>query len=161
MTERTDLDLDADDYNDADYIDEADYEDEIDEPAPAPAPAPPRGNRAQRRQQARQKRPQPVRADESPVRREAEAEGVGHDDDEYVDVPFDGPNGREIFTVPADPQDWPGQVLYALENRQAMTAIEGLIGPNRWRSVRLWRTREINRLMETIAERGGFRTTGN
>ncbi|WGH20049.1 tail assembly chaperone [Gordonia phage Tarzan] len=134
----------------------------------------PQPNRAQRR--AADRRPQqPARRPNSsrpagapepqdyrpPVQREAESAGADDDGDEYIDIDFDGPDGRtHTFTVPADPQDWPGSVLYALENRQALTAINGLIGAKSWMVIRDWKMRDINRLYEAIATAGGFAPQG-
>ncbi|QCG77761.1 tail assembly chaperone [Gordonia phage Reyja] len=187
MTAHSNINLDADDYSDGyDGNDRDGFEAEPTEydrmsehPRRAAEPqdlrdedaGPVQPNRAQRR--AAERRPQqPTRRPDTvrpagapepqdyrpPVQREAESTGI---DDEFIDIEFTTLAGTtHTFSVPADPQDWPGSVLHALENRKALTAIEGLLGDRAWATVKHWKMRDINRLYERIAEEGGFAPQG-
>ncbi|WVX89088.1 tail assembly chaperone [Gordonia phage Hibiscus] len=175
MTAHSNINLDADDYADGPLpADDRDGFDDYGNDVVVPAhidtdrPQPNRAQRraADRRPQQPARRPNTARPDGAPepqdyrppVQREAESAGV---DDEFIDIEFTTLAGTtHTFTVPADPQDWPGSVLHALENRKALTAIEGLLGARAWSVVKHWKMRDINRLYERVAEEGGFAPQG-
>lgn len=83
-----------------------------------------------------------------------EAEGI-----ETVEVEFDD----VVYSIMADPVDWPLDATEAFEQGKALTAIRGLLGEKQWRVVRSknYRNKDFNELFHLLARAGGFGPAGN
>ena len=120
------------------------------------------GNRAQRRQAAKEHRRQ--KADEStPLEREANGILV-------MGIDYDG----ETYWVPSVPEDWDARGLQAFEDGKAMTALRYILEPGEPTKdgkpgqsgyelllSKRYRVRQINELFDLIGQASGFDDAGN
>ena len=87
-------------------------------------------------------------------------------DGDTIDVDWEG----ITITVPATADDWDPDVLEAFENGKAIAAVKGLLGVDTYERVRRqfrnthgrkMVVRDLNDLMEKVAEVYGFESAGN
>lgn len=84
-------------------------------------------------------------------------------EDEAVDDLATVEHNGITFTFPADPLDWPNAAVLAFEEGKALTALRAILGPDVYARHKLgsWKMRQTTGLLQAVAEKAGFVSSGN